>query len=81
MKWDKYHKPYKDNIKEKKSGNEIVVRIKEHSFANNIVSKSSRKANESKDQIIVEPMVGMVKDLVAEILMVLIYISVRLLLT
>ena len=42
------------------------VRVKEHSFANNIVNKSSKKFNESEDQIIVEPTVAMVKDLVTE---------------
>ena len=86
VKWDKYHEPYKDNIKEKQfSSNEILVntvdpilpavhfekppfpvRVKEHSFANSIVSKFSKKASGSKDQIIVEPMVAIVKDLVAE---------------
>ena len=42
------------------------VIVKEHSFANNIVSKSSRKAKDSEDKIIVEPTVAMVKDLVPE---------------
>ena len=74
VKWDKYHEPYKDNIKEKQfSGNEILVNtvdpilpvvhfekppfpvsVKEHSFANSIVNKSSKNVIKIEDQIIVE---------------------------
>ena len=42
------------------------VRVKEHSFSTSIVNKSSRKVNKSKDQIVVEPTIAMVKDLVTE---------------
>ena len=42
------------------------VRVREHSFATSIVNISNRKSNEPEDQIIVEPTIAMVKDLVTE---------------
>ena len=42
------------------------VKIREHSFVTNVVSKSDRRANIPEEKIKVDPQVALVKDLVTE---------------